>query len=266
MTAKYVAALIFAALISGCIGEVAVDQKEIPVYGYRVVAVHPHDPGAFTQGLAYRDGLLYEGTGLYGRSSLRETVPQTGEVVRYRALPPHLFGEGIVLLEDRLVQLTWRAGIGLVWELDDLTVFRTFVYATEGWGITSDGERLIMSDGTSTLRFLDPETFTVTGEVEVLAGGEPLTWLNELEHIDGLIYANVWKTDRIAVISPETGVVEAWIDLAGLLTEEVRERADLLNGIAHDPETGRLFVTGKLWPKLFEIEVVRIDGSGRDVG
>ncbi|MDF0589967.1 glutaminyl-peptide cyclotransferase [Candidatus Methanocrinis natronophilus] len=257
MTAKYTAALIFALLISGCIGEVAVDEKEIPVYGYRVVAVHPHDPGAFTQGLAYRDGLLYEGTGLYGRSSLRETVPQTGEVVRYRALPTDLFGEGIVLLEDRIVQLTWRSGVGLVWDTDDLTVVETFFYATEGWGITSDGERLIMSDGTSKLRFLDPETFKVIGGVEVLAGGEPLLWLNELEYIDGLIYANVWKTDRIAIISPEMGVVVAWIDLSGLLTEEERERADVLNGIAHDPETGRLFVTGKLWPKLFEIEVVK---------
>ncbi|UEC43200.1 MAG: Glutamine cyclotransferase [Methanothrix sp.] len=257
MTAKYAAALIFTVLISGCIGEVAVDEKVIPVYGYRVVAVHPHDPGAFTQGLAYQDGLLYEGTGLYGRSSLRETVPQTGEVVRYRALPTHLFGEGIVLSEGRLVQLTWRSGVGLVWDPDDLTVVATFFYATEGWGITSDGDRLIMSDGTSKLRFLDPETFMVTGEVEVLAGGEPLPWLNELEYIDGLIYANVWKTDRIAVISPETGEVVAWIDLSGLLTEEERERADVLNGIAHDPETGRLFVTGKLWPKLFEIEVVK---------
>ncbi len=260
MTAKYAAALIFAALISGCIGEVAVDQ-EVPVHGFRVVAVHPHDPEAFTQGLDYRDGVLYEGTGLYGRSSLRETVPQTGEVLRYRALPDQLYGEGIVLVEDRIVQLTWRSGVGLVWDLEDLSVIDTFVYPTEGWGITSDGEMLIMSDGTSALRFLDPETYQVGREIQVLAAGEPIPLLNELEWVDGLIYANVWKTERIAVISPETGEVTAWIDLSGILTGEERERADVLNGIAHDPETGRLFVTGKLWPKLFEIEVVKSERS-----
>lgn len=260
MTAKYAAALIFAALISGCIGEVAVDQ-EVPVHGFRVVAVHPHDPEAFTQGLDYRDGILYEGTGLYGRSSLRETVLETGRVLRYRALPPQLYGEGIVLVEDRIVQLTWRSGVGLVWDREDLSVIETFVYSTEGWGITHDGERLIMSDGTSKLRFLDPETFQVEREIEVLAEGQPLAMLNELEEIDGLIYANVWKTDRIAVISPDTGLVAAWIDLSGLLTEEERRRADVLNGIAHDPDTGRLFVTGKLWPKLFEIEIVKSERS-----
>ena len=260
MTAKYSAALIFVALISGCIGEVAVDE-EVPVHGFRVVAVHPHDPEAFTQGLDYRDGVLYEGTGLYGRSSLRETVPETGELLRYRGLPEELYGEGIVVLEDRIVQLTWRSGVGLVWDREDLSVIETFSYPTEGWGITSDGERLIMSAGTSDLRFLDPDTYQVEGVLQVLAAGEPLPLLNELEYVDGLIYANVWKTDRIAVISPDTGEVTAWIDLAGLLTRQERERADVLNGIAYDPDTGRLFVTGKLWPKLFEIEVVRSERS-----
>ncbi|MCR3883300.1 MAG: glutaminyl-peptide cyclotransferase [Methanothrix sp.] len=249
---------LLAALAAGCIQEVASIAEEVAVHGFRVVAVYPHDPGAYTQGLAYRDGILYEGTGLYGRSGLRETVLETGEVTRYRGLPPQLFGEGIVLWEDLLVQLTWRSGIGLVWELDDLTLVRTFSYTTEGWGITSDGRRLIMSDGTSKLRFLDPETFGVTGEVEVMAEGRPLTRINELEYVDGLVYANVWKTDMIAVISPETGEVTAWIDLSGLLTEEERRAADVLNGIAYDPETGRLFVTGKHWPKLFEIEIATV--------
>lgn len=264
MTARYAAALILSVLIAGCIGDLAIGE-EVPVHGFRVVAVHPHDPEAFTQGLDYRDGVLYEGTGLYGRSSLRETVLETGEVLRYRALPDQLYGEGIVLLEDRIVQLTWRSGVGLVWDLEDLTVIDTFFYTTEGWGITSNGESLIMSDGTSTLRFLDPETYQVEKELPVLAAGEPLALLNELEYVDGLIYANVWKTDRIAVISPDTGVVAAWIDLSGILTREEQERADVLNGIAHDPETGRLFVTGKLWPKLFEIEVVKSERSRQKV-
>jgi glutamine cyclotransferase len=259
MTARFATTLIFAALlfvlIAGCIEEEASDGQKAPVHGFRVVAVYPHDPLAFTQGLAYRDGVLYEGTGLYGGSALRETRLETGEVVRSQSLPPQLFGEGIALWEDRLVQLTWRSGIGLVWDLENLTVAETFVYPTEGWGITSDGRSLIMSDGSSILRFLDPETFRVTGTVEVLAEGAPLQKLNELEYVEGLIYANVWETEMIAIISPETGVVVGWIDLSGLLTEEERLRAGVLNGIAYDPENDRLLVTGKLWPKIFQIEV-----------
>lgn len=248
-------AAIFTAILAGCIEEDASDSVQVPVRGFRVVAVYPHDPEAFTQGLAYRDGVLYEGTGLYGVSTIRETKPETGEIIRSQSLPPQLFGEGIVLWEDRLVQLTWRSGIGLVWDLENLTVVRTFVYPTEGWGITSDGRSLIMSDGSSVLRFLDPETFRVTRNIEVVAGGEPVLKLNELEYVEGLIYANVWKTDEIAVISPEGGEVVEWIDLSGLLTEDERRRADVLNGIAYDPEHDRLLVTGKLWPKIFQIEV-----------
>ncbi len=260
MATRFAAAAIFAALlpvlIAGCIEDGTLVGSNLPVHGFRVVAVYPHDPDAFTQGLAYRDGVLYEGTGLYGGSSLRETRLATGEVVRSQRLPPQLFGEGIALFGDRLIQLTWRSGIGLVWDLEDLTIVGTFVYPTEGWGITSDGHRLIMSDGTSTLRFLDPETFRATGTVEVMAEGAPLPNLNELEYVDGLVYANVWKTDEIAIISPETGVVVAWIDLSGLLTEEERHQADVLNGIAYDPDNDRLLLTGKLWPKIFQIEVV----------
>ncbi len=259
MTARLAITLIFAALLftllAGCIEEEAPDVQKVPVYGFRVVAFYPHDPEAFTQGLAYRDGVLYEGTGLYGGSSLRETKLETGEMVISRSLPPYLFGEGITLWEDRLVQLTWRSGIGLVWDIENLTVVRTFVYPTEGWGITSDGRNLIMSDGSSVLRFLDPETFQVRGKIEVVSEGAPLPRLNELEYIEGLIYANIWETDRIAMISPETGVVVGWIDLSGLLTDEERLRGDVLNGIAYDPENDRLLVTGKLWPKIFQIEI-----------
>jgi glutamine cyclotransferase len=257
--------LLLFAFMAGCIGDQAPNAQKIPVHGYRVVAVYPHDPGSFTQGLAYRGGVLYEGTGLYGWSTLRETILETGEITRLRSLPPQLFGEGIVLWEDHLVQLTWRSGIGLVWDLENLTVAGTLVYPSEGWGITSDGRNLIMSDGSSRLLLLDPETLSLRGKIDVLSEGEPLPGLNELEYIDGLIYANIWKTDEIAVISPEGGEVVAWIDLSGLLTEEERLSADVLNGIAYDPENERLLVTGKLWPKVFEIEIVKSEGS-RPVG
>ena len=257
--ASFAATLTFAVLLlilsAGCIEEPIGDQ-EIPVYGFDVVAVYPHDPGAFTQGLAYRDGLLYEGTGLYGGSSIRETILETGEQVRSRCLPPTIFGEGIVLWEDRLVQLTWREETGIVWDLENFTVIDTFYYPTEGWGITTDGSSLIMSDGSSVLRFLDPETFEVTRTIEVKADGRPIESLNELEYVEGLIYANVWKTDEIAIISPETGEVVGWIDLSGILAEDERLRSDVLNGIAYDAKSDRLLVTGKLWPKIFQIEVV----------
>ena len=260
MTARFATTLIFVALLfallAGCIEEEAPDAQKVPVHGFRVVAVYPHDPGAFTQGFAYRDGVIYEGTGLYRGSTLCEKRLETGEVIRSRSLPPQLFGEGIALWEDRLIQLTWRSGIGLVWDLENLTVVRTFAYPTEGWGITSDGRNLIMSDGSSVLRFLDPETFQVRGKIDVVSEGAPLPRLNELEYVEGLIYANVWETEMIAIISPETGEAVGWIDLSGLLTEEERLRADVLNGIAYDPENDRLLVTGKLWPKIFEIEVV----------
>jgi glutamine cyclotransferase len=242
-------------LIASCIEDEPISGQSAPVHGFEVVAVYPHDPEAFTQGLVYRDGILYEGTGLYGRSALRETKLETGEVMRSRGLSSQLFGVGIAIFGERLVQLTWKSGTGLVWDFENLSLIGTFIYPTEGWGITSDGHRLIMSDGTSTLRFLDPETFRATGAVKVLNEGAPLSNLNELEYVEGLIYANVWETDDIAIISPETGEVVGWIDLSGLLTEDERRGADVLNGIAYDPENKRLLVTGKLWPKIFEIRV-----------
>lgn len=229
-----------------------------PVYDHEIVNVHPHDPDAFTQGLLYHDGVLFEGTGIYGESDVREVELATGEVLRKREIAERYFGEGIALWEDRLIQLTWRSNVGFVYERTTFDRVDEFSYPTEGWGLTHDGERLIMSDGSSTLYFLDPETFEGTGSVNVHDDGEPIDRLNELEYVDGSVYANVWQTNRIAIIDPDSGRVMAWIDLTGLLDPEDRTpRTDVLNGIAYDAEDERLFVTGKRWPKLFEIDVVR---------
>jgi len=231
-------------------------EAAIPIYGYEVINTYPHDPTAFTQGLVWADGVLYEGTGLYGQSSLRKVDLESGQVLQSLALPADLFGEGVTLFNDQIYQLTWQAHIGFVYAKETFTMRRQFSYPTEGWGITHDGETLIMSDGSSTLYFWDPETLDEIGRIQVTAQSEPVVRLNELEYIDGLIYANIWQTDRIARIDPQTGAVEAWIDLTGLLPAEARTGSeDVLNGIAHDAENDRLFVTGKLWPLLFEIKL-----------
>lgn len=230
-------------------------NSSIPVYTYHVVNAYPHDPNAFTQGLVFEDGVLYEGTGLYDRSTLRRVALETGTVLQQVALPGQYFGEGIVVWGDEIVQLTWQSNVGFVYDKDSFELLRSFDYTTEGWGITHDGTRLIMSDGTSTLRFWDPETLQVTGQVSVYDASGPVTRLNELEYVQGEVYANVWQTDRIARIDPQTGQVVGWIDLTGLLGS-ARRSADVLNGIAYDAATDRLFVTGKLWPKLFEIELL----------
>ncbi|MEW6749968.1 MAG: glutaminyl-peptide cyclotransferase [Candidatus Latescibacterota bacterium] len=228
-----------------------------PVYGYRVVRTYPHDPRAFTQGLVYAEGYLYEGTGLYGYSSLRRVDLESGAVLEQRLLDPELFGEGLTLFGDRLIQLTWRSGLGLVYDRRTLAPVDRFEYPTEGWGLTHDGQRLVMSDGTARLYFLDPRTYAETGQLAVHDQGVPVTQLNELEWVEGEIYANIWQTDRIARISPGSGAVAGWIDLGGLLRpEDRRQPVDVLNGIAYDPLTRRLFVTGKLWPLLFQIELV----------
>lgn len=229
-----------------------------PVSGYRVVNTYPHDPAAYTQGLVYRDGDLYEGTGLEGASTLRRVDLATGDVLQSHQLDPDLFGEGIAVVGDRIYQLTWKAQICFVYDRQTFEPLGTFDYPTEGWGLTTDGDQLIMSDGSSRIVFRDPTTFAETGHIDVRDGETPARWLNELEVIDGEIWANVYQTDFIARIDPETGRVTGWIDLSGLLTEQDRagRTVDVLNGIAHDPATGRIFVTGKLWPALFEIEVV----------
>ncbi len=224
---------------------------------YQVVNVYPHDPAAFTQGLIYLDGYLYESTGLYGESSLRKVDLETGAVLQELDLDPDYFAEGLTEWEQTLVQLTWREQTGFVYALDDLTLTGQFQYPTEGWGLTHDGTRLIMSDGTNNLYFLNPETFEEEGRVPVTYAGDPIYALNELEFILGEVFANIWQTDMIVRIDPDTGAVTGSIDLGGLLPEgSETSGADVLNGIAYDAAQDRLFVTGKLWPYLFEIVLV----------
>ena len=236
--------------------------SSIPICTVRIVNTFPHDRAAYTQGLVFEDGEFYEGTGLYGQSTLRRVVLESGEVVQAISLSPEYFGEGIVTWQDRIVQLTWKSGVGFVYDKGSFELLDTFSYPTEGWGITHDGTRLIMSDGTPVLHFWDPATFAEVGSVEVRAGAGPVTRLNELEYIQGKVFANIYQTDYIAIVDPDTGQVTAWIDLRGLLgPEDYAEPVDVLNGIAYDAKGGRLFVTGKLWPKLFEIEVLSPDGA-----
>jgi glutamine cyclotransferase len=229
----------------------------IPVYSYNITNTYPHDPDAFTEGLVFEEGFLYEGTGLEEQSTLRRVELETGAILQIYELPGQFFGEGITIYGDKIIQLTWQSHVGFVYDKDSFELLEQFDYPTEGWGITHNGTHLIMSDGTSTLHFLDPLTFEETGQISVFTNNGPVDRLNELEYVQGEIYANVWQTDRIARIDPETGQVVGWIDLEGLLTAEDRtEPVDVLNGIAYDGETDRLFVTGKLWPKLFEIDLI----------
>jgi glutamine cyclotransferase len=234
-----------------------VAQQAATVDTYRVVNAYPHDPTAYTQGLIYRDGFLFESTGLNGRSTLRKVRLETGEVVQQHRVDEAYFAEGLAHWQGQLVQLTWRSNVAFVYDLLSFTQRRTFDYAGEGWGLTEDQQRFILSDGTERLRFLDPDTFREVGQVTVTDGGAPVRDLNELEYVRGEVYANVWHTDRIARISPESGQVTGWIDLGGLMATGYQlEPEAVLNGIAHDAANDRLFITGKLWPRLFEIEIV----------
>jgi glutamine cyclotransferase len=250
------AVLVFSCLnLQGCL--IPGNSDVIPVYSYNIVNTYPHDRDAFTEGLVFENGVLYEGTGLLERSTLRRVELETGDILQIRELSDQFFGEGITIYGDKIIQLTWQSNIGFVYDKNSFELLQEFNYSTQGWGITHDGTRLIMSDGTSTLHFLDPQTFEEIGHLEVFDNDGSVTRLNELEYVQGQIYANVWQTDWVARIAPETGRVVGWIDLRGLLTAEDRsEPVDVLNGIAYDAETDRLFVTGKLWPKLFEIELV----------
>ncbi|MGC9333221.1 MAG: glutaminyl-peptide cyclotransferase [Anaerolineae bacterium] len=236
---------------------------ETPVYGYRVVQTYPHDPQAFTQGLVYEDGVLYEGTGLtLGQSSLRKVELETGEVLQIHNLEPEYFGEGIAVVGDRIWQLTWQNHVAFLYDKETFEQLDTVQYATEGWGLTYDGKRLIMSDGTATLYFRDPHTFEVLGQVTVYDEKGPVTRLNELEYIDGQVFANVWTTDWIAIIDPVHGRVGAWLDLTALVEEaDLPPEVDVMNGIAYDVAGERLFVTGKWWPTLYEIEIVGADAQ-----
>ena len=230
----------------------------VPQYTYKIVKVYPHDPGAYTQGLVYKDGVFYEGTGLNGRSSLRKVRLESGEVLQRVDLPPEFFGEGIALLEGKIFQLTWKGGTGFIYDARDFHLLRKFSYPGEGWGLTTDGRLLYMSDGTPEIRVLNPESLKEVRRIKVHDGTSPIAELNELEFINGEIFANIWQTDRIARISPHTGKVMGWIDLSGILSPMYRRTTDaVLNGIAYDARGKRLFVTGKLWPNVFEITLVK---------
>ena len=229
----------------------------LPLYGYRIVNVYPHDAGAFTQGLQYLDGYFYEGTGLNGRSSIRKVTLETGKVLQQRTVPGEFFGEGITVWKNDLFELTWQSHVAFVYDRATFEPKKRFTYPGEGWGLTSDGTNLVMSDGTDELRVLDPVTFAEKRRIKVTAGGIALRNLNELEYMKGDILANIWMTDYVARVAPDSGRVTAYIDLRGLLTATERANTDVLNGIAYDAKQDRLFVTGKLWPKLFEIKLVK---------
>jgi glutamine cyclotransferase len=230
--------------------------------GYRVVNTYPHDRNAFTQGLIFLDGHLYESTGQQGHSSLRMVDLETGRVLQGAPLKSKYFAEGLTNWGSTLVQLTWLSHIGFVYNRSSFRLLRTFKFDFEGWGLTQDGKDLIASDGSTTLRFLDPVTFSEVRRIEVTDHGKPVQELNELEYIHDEIYANVWHSDRIARISPATGQVLGWIDLTGLLPANLHPGPEgVLNGIAYDAEHDRLFVTGKLWPLLFEIKVIPENGT-----
>jgi glutamine cyclotransferase len=227
-------------------------------YTYSIVNVYPHDKNAFTQGLVFENGVLYEGTGLYGNSTLRRVELETGKILQLYALPDQFFGEGITIFDDKIIQLTWQSNIGFVYDKHSFNLQRNFSYTTEGWGIANDGSRLIMSDGTATLYFLNPETFEKVGQIEVHDTG-PVNMLNELEYIHGKVYANTWLEEKIAIINPQTGQVEGWINMSGINNLENQDPNNVLNGIAYDAKEDRLFVTGKRWSQLFEIKLIPLE-------
>ena len=227
-------------------------------YTYEIINTYPHDENAFTQGLVFENGALYESTGLHSYSTLRLVELETGFILQIYSLPDEFFGEGITIFDDRLIQLTWTSNEGFVYDKTSFDLLQEFSYPTEGWGITHDGSHLIMSDGTAILHFLDPETFEEIRQIEVHDNGA-VTELNELEYIEGKVYANIWMEEKIAIINPQTGQVEGWIDLGNLRDLENQDLNNVLNGIAYDENNDRLFVTGKRWSQLFEIELVPVD-------
>lgn len=235
----------------------------LPVYPVTVINTYPHDPDAFTQGLVFKDGFLYEGTGLNGKSSLRKVDLRTGKILQIKQLPSYFFGEGITVFDSNIIQLTYRSRVGFVYDLASFDLIRTFTYPTEGWGLTHNGTQLIMSDGTATLYFLDPATFSIAKRLEVSDENGPVRRLNELEVIQGEIYANIWQTTLIARINPITGKVKDWIDIAGIVPKKnsKQQREGVPNGIAYDAQNDRLFVTGKLWPQIFEVRLKTLNDN-----
>jgi glutamine cyclotransferase len=232
-------------------------SRATPVYQHRVVRTYPHDRKAFTQGLVYRDGVFYESTGLYGESSLRKVAIETGEVLRRHDVDARYFAEGLSEWGETLVQLTWTTGVAFAYDRETFKEVRRFAYTGEGWGLTRTDRHLVMSDGSATLKVLDPSTFARVSTLQVHDEHGPVTALNELEMVKGVLFANVWQSHRIAMIAPDSGTVTGWLDLTGLLAASERARVDVLNGIAYDERGDRLFVTGKWWPTVFQIEIVR---------
>lgn len=253
--------LIVVVLLVGGFGGVAawaLARERAPrVHRYEIVNEYAHDPQAYCQGLVFEDGFFYEGTGQYGKSTLRKVDVESGRVLQQVALNRKLFGEGIAIWNDQIIQLTWRARFGIVYDKQTFAEIKRFPIRGEGWGLTHDTQHLIVSDGSSTLRFLDPITYKVVRRVAVHSQGRPIKDLNELEFVEGEILANVWMTEAIARIDPQSGQVAGWIDLRGLTPPAAQRNQDaVLNGIAYDTAQHRLFVTGKHWPKLFEIRIV----------
>jgi len=232
----------------------AADQ--VPVYGYEVVNTFPHDPMAFTQGIIFHDGALIESTGLEGRSTLRRVELQTGKVLQKVDVPPFFFAEGMTLFNGKIYQLTWKGEKGFIYDPQTFQKIGEFTYTGEGWGLTHDADSLILSDGSNQIRFIDPNTYKVKRTISVLDRGRPLEEINELEYVKGEIFANIWHDERIVRIDPQTGRINGWVDMTGLLKPgEAKDEEAVLNGIAYDEQGDRLFVTGKLWPKLFEIKL-----------
>jgi glutaminyl-peptide cyclotransferase len=254
-------AWVLVTLACGLAPQAALPQAALLQYGYDIVHTYPHDPSAFTEGLFYLNGFLYESTGLEQHSSIRKVRIETGEVVQKLDIPAQYFGEGIVNWHGHLISLTWKSHVGFVFDLATFKLQRQFQYEGEGWALTRDDKQLIMSDGTSELRLLNPRTLTETGRIQVTLEGKPLRDVNELEWVNGEIYANVWQTNWIVRIDPGSGRVVGLVNLSGLLkpSDIVKGQTDVLNGIAYDAKGNRLFVTGKNWPKLFEIRL-RNDG------
>lgn len=248
-------------LLLSCFSSTALIPEKPPQdIPYRIVAKYPHPPGSFTQGLVFENGYLYESTGRYGLSSLRKIRLETGEILKEFPLASNVFGEGITIYKDRIIQLTWRSLIGFVYDKKSFRLLDTFRYPAriEGWGLTTDGKHLIMSDGSNRLYFLDPDSFMVRSRLEVYDSEGPVYNINELEYIEGTIYANVWQSLKIIKIDPRSGQVTATIDFSDIVPKEYRGHTDyVLNGIAYDPEGKRLFVTGKMWPLVFEVEITQ---------
>ena len=232
-------------------------QKQVPVYTYKVTRTYPHDVTSYTEGLCLAGKVLYESTGRYGHSRLRAVELASGKVLRNHDLSPRQFGEGMTVLGERVFQLTYITNQGMIYDRNTLKLMKKYRYYTQGWGLTHDGQELIMSDGSAALRFIDPKTLAIKRMVLVSCPAGPVGWLNELEYVQGKVFANVWQSDIIAIIDPQNGKVTAWIDLTGLNPDPQRLKYPyVLNGIAHDPRSGRLLVTGKCWPHVWEIELV----------